>query len=818
MKQVISAAYTDEVTPRELENRQVAYRAALEGIVLLKNSGNALPIAPGRLALYGAGAKNTVKGGTGSGEVNERYSVSILQGLEEAGFTVTTEKWLSDFDALCADSYSRWKKSGAPGTDIINSMSDPFQAPVGRVISDEDISASDTDTAIYVVARQAGEGSDKKLEKGEFSLASEEIKSIEKMAACYKRSVLVINSGSYMDIGDLDDKVSAVIYYCQQGMEGGRAFADIISGKVSPSGKLTDSWARKYSDIPFGMEYSYLDGDPRKNFYREGIFVGYRYFDASGVKPRYCFGHGLSYTEFALTCVSASLDGESVELSINVENIGSASGREVVQVYASLPKGQLVKERRRLVAFAKTDELAPGQSRRLTVSFGIDYLSSYCENNSSKMLEKGRYVLSVGNSADSAVPCAAISLDETVIYEKLRSVCPVREEFEELRPHFCPDDAEADLDFDLSLKAADIKTKTAFYTAPFPCRDSNVEKVISSLTQKEMIDLCVGTGIAGMLDTSLIFAPGTVGRTTGTLAGKGIPNVNLADGPAGLRLLKVCGLNARGKLRFYGENYMTSAIANAPDAAKRIMSTKKGDTLLYQFTTAFPVGTALAQSWNTALCQEVGRAVSREMDDYAVTFWLAPAMNIHRNPLCGRSFEYFSEDPVLTGKIGAAICRGVQSLEGCYATVKHFACNNAEDERNRSDSIVHEKALREIYLRGFEICVKEGRPRSVMTGYNKLNGVYTPNSHDLCTKILRNEWGFDGIVMTDWFSTLPGLADAGTAIGAGNDMLMPGTVLDKLSIMRGLDTFRLSYSDLRRSAGYIARLILSSRTAKKNGF
>ena len=273
-------------------------------------------------------------------------------------------------------------------------------------------------------------------------------------------------------------------------------------------------------------------------------------------------------------------------------------------------------------------------------------------------------------------------------------------------------------------------------------------------------------------------------------------------------------LNKHGRLRFCGGEYINDIMRDLPPRIREYFDAAPEDETLYQHATAFPVGTALAQSWNTELCERVGTAVAREMEEYGVTYWLAPAMNLHRNPLCGRNFEYLSEDPVLTGKLAAAITRGVQSVDGCYATVKHFACNNLEDNRNRSDSIVHERALREIYLKGFEICVREAQPKALMTSYNLLNGVYTADSHDLCTAILRNEWGFDGVVMTDWYSTLPGLADAGSAIGAGNDMIMPGTPLDKLAIRRGLSKFRLTDTDLKRSAARIIRSILRSNVNK----
>lgn len=816
MKRIISAAESDAVTKRELENREVAYRSALEGIVLLKNSGDALPLEVGKIALYGAGVPMTVKGGTGSGEVNERHAVTILEGMEKAGFEITTRKWISDFEADCNRAYEEWLGGGKSGFDIINHMANPFLAPVGRVISDEDIVSSGCDTAIYVVSRQAGEGADKKLSKGEFNLEKAEIESITKMAKSYKKSILVINSGSYMDIGELDDMVSAVIYYCQQGMEGGSAFADIISGKAYPSGRLSDTWARRYSDVPYGMEYSYLNGNTLQEFYREGIYVGYRYYDTFGITPRYHFGYGLSYTSFDMTTIGAEITGDELALEVQVKNTGEKRGREVVQVYVSPPDGELKKEYQRLVGFAKTGELAPCERQNVKINFSLGYMASYSEKDAAFILERGDYIVRVGASSVDTKASVVISLDENAVVSKLRNICPLRESMVMTAPAVRGNADDLSDAIRLVLRGADVATESVQYKTPEICGEEQVERIMATLSKRDMIELCVGSGLLGMISTKLNYAPGTVGRTTVKLHKKGLINVNLADGPAGLRLLKVSALTKKGRLRFKDGNYMIGAMAYLPPFIKKRVEAKKKDRLLYQFTTSFPVETALAQSWNTGLCEEVGRAISREMEEYSITYWLAPALNIHKNPLCGRNFEYLSEDPVLTGKIAAALTRGIQAVDGLYATVKHFACNNAEDNRNLSDSIVGERALREIYLRGFEICVRESNPKALMTSYNKLNGIYTPESHDLCTSVLRNEWGFDGVVMTDWFSTKANLADAGKAIHAGNDLLMPGTSSDRRSIKKALKNGTATYDELKRCAANIVRSIIFSEASKKN--
>ena len=805
----ISAALTDAISQRELDNREISYRAACEGIVLLKNNG-ALPVKPGKIALYGAGASQTVKGGTGSGEVNERHVVSILEGMENAGFEITSRSWIDNFEADTKRSYELWKKGGGLESRIIGRLKEPYQTPCGRLITDDDILESACDTAIYIVSRQAGEGADKKLERGEFSLRQAEVANISKIAEKFKNSILVINSGSYMDIRDLDEKVSAVIWFCQQGMEGGHAFADIISGRVNPSGKLTDSWARQYPDVPFGMEYGYLKGNTSYEEYREGIFVGYRYYDTFGVKPRFPFGYGLSYTQFKTVFVSAGISGRTVSVQAEVKNTGGCAGKEVVQLYASCPVGELSKEYQRLVGFAKTQELQPGESEKLEISFPIDYLESYSFADSGKVLEAGEYVLRLGNSSVDTAPVAVIELDEKAVLSKLAHICPTQTPVTELHASELRPVEKLGKLKRLKLKAADLKTETVEYNAPEVSGSSRCREIINSLNAQEMAQLCVGAGLPGMFCTGGNYAPGTVGRTTDRLVKKGITNINLSDGPAGLRLLKESALSRKGGLRFVKGNYMFKTLGDMPNFILDAVEAKESDTRLYQFASSFPVEPSLAQSWNTALCEAVGSAVSREMEELSISFWLAPALNIHKNPLCGRNFEYISEDPVLTGKIAAAITRGVQSRAGCYATIKHFACNNVEDNRNRSDSRLSERTLREIYLKAFEICVKEAKPRAVMSSYNLINGVYTTESYDLCTRVLRSEWGFDGLVMTDWFSTLPVFAKTDKALKAGTDLFMPGLPSDKLLIMKGFASGEISRDKLKRAAARVLQSVLDS--------
>ena len=816
LKYVIGAAQTDAVSQREADHRALAREAAQEGIVLLKNADHALPLAPGKIAVYGAGAEKTVKGGTGSGEVNERYTVTILEGLEHAGFTVTTRAWLDDYKAAFAQTQQAYadslKLSLKNISDIINIMGNPMLYPVGRAITDEDIAASDTDTAIYIVARQAGEGADKKLERGEFDLQPEEKENLRKLAAGYETSILVINSGAQMDLSILDEiDLSAVIYFCQQGEEGGNALADLLTGQVSPSGKLTDTWAMKYADIPFGDEYSYLSDDPSKEYYKEGIFVGYRYFDTFDVPVRYPFGYGLSYTDFAME-TKAEMTERSLTLTVSVKNTGAYAGKAVAEVYASLPAGKLEKEAKRLTAFAKTQTLSPGASEDLIIEVPFDALTSYDEMIAAWILEAGDYVISVGSSAADTVPAAVLSVSQTQVVTYVKNVRLNKEKICQLH---VPERDACEADARLPRFPLDgIETQKIYYADPEPCSRDDVSKILDRLSDEDMARLCVGAGMSLTGKAEKIVTPSAGGRTTNELYDKGLIGVNMADGPAGLRIARTLAVRKNGAIKT-GEMFIEFMEYFPSFITKPMKVDPKKDTLLYQFCTAFPVGTSLAQTWNPALCERVGAAVSAEMNEYNVTYWLAPAMNIHRNPLCGRNFEYFSEDPLVAGKISAALVRGVQSIPGTYATIKHFAANNREDQRNKSDSILDERALREIYLKGFEICVKEAQPAAVMTSYNLINGTYSPNCRDLLTDVLRCEWGFEGIVMTDWFSTGNGLGRNDLAIAAGNDLIMPGMGASRKEILKGLKEGTVTERQLKVSASRIIREILDSNMAQR---
>ena len=820
MELLTKASYSSEANEREKKNLEVAYRAAGESIVLLKNDG-VLPLKNKKVALYGPGAAKTIKGGTGSGEVNERHSVTVLEGLENRGFTISTKQWIADYEQAYIDGQLANKKAQREALkkmkvgSVMEMMFSAYQAPNGRSISEKDIADSDTDTAIYVLSRQAGEGQDRRAVKGDLYITDTEREAIETCVKNYKNFVLVINSGCSLDMSFVDEipGIGAILFICQLGTEGGHAFADVISGDITPSGKLADTWAKKYADIPFHDEFSYLNGDVNDENYKEGIYVGYRYFDSFGIEPCYPFGYGLSYTDFSIYGAGVSVEETKVHLDVTVTNTGDTyAGKEVAQVYVSAPNGKLYKEYQSLAAFVKTRQLAPGESETLTLTFAMEQLASYDEASASYVLDAGEYIVRLGNSSRNTVPVAVVTLDEQVVVSTHCNICPVVAPIEELKAsEFAKEEINAGVPR-VAMFANAFKTINYTYETPDVYSDDKVDEFLNTLTLKEMVDIVVGIGMFG--GNTRFTLPGSVGNTTSKFWDRGLANVALCDGPAGLRIQKISTVEKNGKVK--AVELPISVLEMLPAFVQNLMKgNPEKSPVIYQYTTAFPVTAALAQTWNKDMLYEVGKAIYEEMKEYGCTYWLAPAVNIHRNPLCGRNFEYVSEDPFFTGEVAAALTLGIQQEDGYYVTVKHYACNNMEENRNRVSSNVSERALREIYLRGFERAVRKGHAKGIMTSYNRLNSVYTSNSYDLCTKVLRNEWGFNGVVMTDWFATNKGIANNALAMKAGNDLIMPGAGANKKEILAGVKSGMISETDVRRCCANVVRAIMNSATQKE---
>lgn len=814
MKKILKAPVSADPTAIELKNRALARRAAADGFVLLENDGT-LPLNDKRIALYGSGARMTVKGGTGSGAVRERYSVNIEQGLLNAGFEITTTDWMDRFDRFYTDTYEQYRQEQEKRVEGMRSfyqilgMVQPFRHPTGIPITQEDIDASACDTAIYVLARQAGEGNDRVDEQGDYRLDDIEKENLEIVSNRYQNLIVVINCGGVIDVSFLDTlHVSALVYFVQGGEEGGNALADVLSGKQNFSGRLATSWAYRFEDLPSNSTYSYLGGDKYNQEYNEGIYVGYRFFDSFGVRPRYRFGYGLSYTRFDTRLAGLETERGIVRLKAEVQNTGAVSGRETVLVYASVPFGETGAEARRLVVFGKTAELEPGEEETLILDIPLRALSCYDEQKAAWVLRTGEYILFLGES-----PSAVLTLNEEKILEQCVNICPPQHAIQEIIPPVREQEDARDLP---CFAMDEIVPETLLHRYEKPQAS---DRLTDRMSAEQLIRLVVGGGTSNK--DLQVEAMGASGTTTPDLfESLGIPNVVLSDGPAGLNLTSQVvelpdGSTKAARVPENFEAYKRYFFGFAGMALKSQMADPSEGTVHYQYAAAWPCSQLLAQSFDPVLLEEIGDAIGAEMDAFGVSIWLGPGMNIHRNPLLGRTFEYYSEDPLLSGKLAAAIVRGIQQHPGKGVSIKHFAANNCELERNMSSSNLSERTLREMYLRGFEIAVKESAPMTVMAAYNKINDVYCTNSFDLLVKVLHNEWGFEGMVMSDWDAmkstpqdcTVPVSSDVQKAPAAQCDLVMPGRPDQRDALMKGVETGKVTTEDLRRSAARVIKVI-----------
>lgn len=821
-KWIYSGTREEQSSERELMHGKLARKAASEGIVLLKNEG-ILPLKKDTAAaLLGYGAEKTVKGGIGSGDVNNRKNISIYQGLKEAGVKIVSEDWISDYHNRYEQAREAWKEKVLEEAKKVDNPFDayaenPFAMPLGRKVAEEDI--CEADVVIYVISRISGEGKDRRKVKGDYYLSEREEEDLRYLAEMNKPVILILNAGGPVELTDIleqTDNIKGILNISQLGQEGGYALADVLLGKEVPGGKLTTTWARRYEDYPASEEYGYLNGNLEKEEYKEGIYVGYRYFDSFDKKVMFPFGFGLSYTSFEIKCCGLNTEEGKFRVEVQVTNSGNEyTGKEVIQIYITLPQTGLEKEYKRLAGFSKTRLLKPGETQTLTVEIPQKQLASFCEETHAWVIEKGSYGILIGNSSDKTELEAVLVISDTTVLEHTEVICPLKEELEQIH-----------LTEELKEKFAQQERlkKTwvpEYYFEPvmMPEKSENVRKSQEDLTEEEkrfiavlkdrsveeLIPLLYGkiSENISTLGAAGIRVPGSAGETSGALEEYGIPSLVMADGPAGIRLRQWYEVDKKTDSIY--EMGVLGSLENG--ILEPGVHHENADTY-YQYCTAFPVGTALAQTWNTDLMAEFGKAIAEEMKEFHVNLWLAPGMNIHRNPLCGRNYEYYSEDPYLSGMLAAAVTRGVQSKSGCGVTIKHFACNNQEDNRMGVDSCVSERALWEIYLRGFEIAVKEGNPVSIMTSYNLVNGVHAANSRDLCMTVARREWGFDGAIMSDWNTTVP---EDGSipwkCAAAGNDIIMPGNPDDDKNIRQAYKEGKLTEEEIRSCAGHLAVMI-----------
>ena len=788
-----------------------------ECMVMLKSNG-AFPLEkPCSIAAFGNGVRDTVKGGTGSGEVNSRYFISIENGLERAGFKIVNKEWSSKYSVFLKKAKedlnaSIKRKAKEQKINVI-------AASMGAVLKQPEYEIELNylaGAAIYVVARLSGEGNDRLAEKGDFQLTDSEVRDILALNSGYEKFMLIINAGGPVDLSRVSE-VGNILVMSQLGVEAGSAVADVLLGKSYPSGKLTTTWA-SYEDYCHVGDFGERD-DTR---YREGIYVGYRYFDSADKKPLFPFGYGVGYTTFAVSDYSGACLGTTVTAEASVSNTGSFRGKETVQFYVACPSENLVREAKSLAGFVKTRELKPGESETVTACFDIKDFAAYDTENARYILEPGRYVILGGTDSMSAEPFAYFDIEETVVTRLVKNMYG--------KPDF--EDAVFEERREYETEGLQVLTPdfSLFRTEEVTYEDKTPEMPeVSALSDEELAYLNIGAfdpkgGLMSVIGNASQSVAGAAGESTLQLKAKGIGNLIMADGPAGLRLARQFYRDKKG-VHAVGSTMPESILEMLPAPVKWFMTRKpklkNGVVLQEQFATALPIATAIAQSFNTEFAEMCGDIVGSEMEEYGVDLWLAPALNIHRNVLCGRNFEYYSEDPLVSGKMAAAVTRGVQKHSGRGVTIKHYAANNQETNRYANNSMVSERALREIYLRGFEICVKESAPRSVMTSYNLLNGTHTSESRDL-TDIMRNEFGFTGIIMTDWViggNLLTGetkyrAPDPALVAAAGCSLFMPGSKKDYEALLDGLANGRVTREQLESNAAYLINDIRKNKESK----
>ena len=659
----------------------------------------------------------------------------------------------------------------------------------------------------YVLSRISGEGSDRGAVPGDILLTETEKRDILALNARYDKFLLVLNVGGAVDLSPLAE-VRNILLLSQLGVETGSILADLILGKSYPSGKLTTTWSA-WEDYASVGEFGEKD-DTR---YTEGVYVGYRYFDSVGKKALFPFGFGLGYTRFEVKAGQTAGEEGKISVAANVRNVGGFAGKEVAQLYVSAPQGRLDKPFQTLAAFEKTDELQPGEEQTLTLSFDLRDLASYDAPRARWILEAGDYVLRLGTSSVETEAFAVLRLDGEAVVRQVKN-CLGEPDFSDWKPEPRREETPGEL-IVLPVCASSFETETVDYTL-----SEELDPAVEAMNDEELCLLNIGAflrkGSGSVIGEAARSVAGAAGETA-SLKDKTVPGLVMADGPAGLRLSRQYVRDENG-VHAIGGGMPESVRELMPAPAAFVMKLLDGKKevegeIHEQYCTAIPIGTALAQSWNLSFAERCGDVVGDEMERFGVHLWLAPALNIHRDIRCGRNFEYFSEDPLISGSFAAAITRGVQRHPGCGTTIKHFAANNQETNRYSNNSLVSERAMREIYLRGFEIAVKESQPHALMTSYNLLNGVHTSERRDLIEDVLRAEFGFKGIVMSDWIiAAMYGgnkkypAPNAARNAAAGNDLTMPGGKGDFKAMMKGLRSGLVTRRQLAVNATRICRM------------
>ena len=775
------------------EHIALSLAAAEEGMVLLKNNGSLLPLKSGiRLSLFGKATFDYVKGGGGSGDVYTKYIRNFYDALKHTGDAEVFEP-LADY--YRQDVARQYAAEAAPGMTV--------EPELPQELVDQ--ARAFSDVAVISISRFSGEGWDRSsveysvefnpwpqettmpklagkiFPDGDFYLTAREKDMISKVTAAFPKVIVVLNVGGVIDTSWIkgDDAIGAALLAWQGGMEGGLAAVNLLFGRGNPSGKLPDTFAARLEDYPSSEKFH---ESPHYVDYTEDIYVGYRYFETlPGAKEKvvYPFGYGLSYTSFAITEESAQEADGKILATLKVSNTGSCPGKEVVQLYVSAPQGKLGKAKYSLVAFAKTALLAPGESQAVTLSFDRYSFASFDDlgkiRKSAYVLEAGTYRFFTGSLCCPQELAYTLTLDADEIIQQLS---------EKLAPTSLPQRLCADGSYEQLPTGPARDPNACLLTKMEPGTEEGIAPGSRGYSQKfrktpykkgirPLIDVANGEitldeFMAQLSDEDLIHLLGGQPNTGvantfgfGNMPEYGIPNIMTADGPAGLRIQPQCGVA----------------------------------------TTAFPCGTLLASTWNPEIVKAVGAAGGAEVKENNLSVWLTPAINIHRNPYCGRNFEYYSEDPLLAGLTGSAMVQGIQSNH-IAASVKHFACNNKEINRKHSDSRLSQRAMREIYLKAFEIIVKTADPWTIMSSYNVVNGIRASESHELLEEILRDEWGFQGLVTSDWWTR----GEHSKELLAGNDVKMGCGFPDR--VKQAMDLGAVTREDLLHCARRVLELIL----------
>lgn len=763
---------------------------AAEGAVLLKNENQTLPIKLNeRVAVFGRIQSSYYKSGTGSGGlVNVDYTVNILDGLRNCGLVSVDEKlaliyqqWIEEHPFEKGEGWGQ-----EPWSQLEMEVSDDTVASV----------ASRNEVAIVIIGRTAGEDQDTRNEPGSYLLTEAEEDLIDKVSQHFPRFAVVLNVGNIIDMKWVEKyQVPSVLYVWQGGMEGGNAVADVLTGKVNPSGKLSDTISIDLDDVFSTRNFGRKDF----NLYQEDIYVGYRYFETFAQdRVLYPFGFGLSYSQFSIETVSTKLEADIVNIDVSVTNVGEVAGKEVVQLYVGAPMGMLGKPLKSLVAYKKTSQLEVGQTEILSLTIDIKQFASFDDSGVtghpfSYVLEAGEYVLYMGNSVRHTQEIMRVDVAEVMVVEKLESALAPVMPFKRIKP--IEQNGSITIGFedvplrsyDLNKRIADRRPKDLLFTGDkgYKLEDVAQKKItldefVAQFSDEDLACIVRGEGMSSPKVT-----PGTAsafGGVTDSLLNFGLPIACCADGPSGVRM-------------------DSGTIA-----------------------TSLPNGTCMACSWNTEIIEELYKMEGRELLKNNIDFLLGPGINIHRNPMNGRNFEYFSEDPYLTGSMAIAQLNGMHA-EGSSGTLKHFSANNQETARHYIDCIISERALREIYLKGYEMAVKQANSRSIMTSYSAINGIWAASNYDLNTTVLREQWGFDGFVMTDWWARLndegepSNLRNTKSMVRAQNDVYMVVENAQNNSTndntIESLENGLLTRGELQRSAKNICNVLLQSEAFRR---